>query len=233
MGTVNAWDGAYADFIVMPERHLFHLPENVSFDNGAMIEPAATALYAVRKAAVTSGDSVLVHGTGPIGIMAAKFSKLCGAAKVFITGRKEFKLNLALQFGADTAINTLSEPISNTMQNLVGAGGIDKVIEASGSHDLFNKSLTFIKPGGIVSCVAFYEKAVERFDLDHCVLNNISILGVGGSLGMYQPVLKLMSAGIVDFTPLITARYTLRDAPQALRDMGKHDQKRIKIMLER
>lgn len=82
VGTIRTWDGAYADYILMPARHLFKLPSNVSFDNAAIVEPAAIALNSVILAGVTVGDRVLVHGTGPIGIAAAKLAKLAGATKV-------------------------------------------------------------------------------------------------------------------------------------------------------
>ena len=88
--------GAYAEYIVMPERHLFNLPDSVSIDQGAFVEPASTSLYAVRRAEVGIGDTVLVHGTGPLGILAARISKISGASKMIITGRTKFKLDIAL-----------------------------------------------------------------------------------------------------------------------------------------
>ncbi len=240
VGTVNAWDGAYAEYIVMPERHLFDLPDTISFDQGAMVEPAATALYAVRLAKVTIGDTVLVHGTGPIGIMAAKLAKLSGAARVLITGRKPSKLNAARAFGADVAINTTQlggqecSPckVAEAVRAAVGPEGVDKVIEASGSVQLFEESLEVIKPGGVVAVVAFYETVVEAFDLDTIVLAGITLRGVAGSLGMYRPVLGLMASGMFDPTPLITGRYAFAEVHRALHDMQAASETRIKLMLE-
>ncbi|MFH0795836.1 MAG: zinc-binding dehydrogenase [Candidatus Omnitrophota bacterium] len=232
VGTIYTWDGAYAEYIMMPDRHLFHLPDPVSFDNGAMVEPAATALYSVTRANVKIADTVLVHGTGPIGIMAAKLAKLCGAVKVIITGRKEFKLQKALALGADFAINTTRENLAENVREYAGPGGVDKVIEASGSTQLFTESLGLVKPGGIISIVAFYEKELERFDLDKFVMSDLTIRAVPGSLGMYGPILKLMASGTIDFTPLITGRYPFGEVEQALQDMGTKNDTRIKIMLE-
>jgi len=230
VGTINTWDGAYAEYILMPERHLFHLPESISFDNGAMIEPAATALNAVVLAGVGAGDTVLVQGSGPIGIMAAKLAKLSGAAKVVITGRKDSKLNAALALGVDAAINLTRVSLEESLRSM--GCEIDRIIEASGSTLLFQKSLELIKPGGTVAVVAFYERMVENFDIDRFVFGDITIRAVAGSLGMYMPILRLMSSGVLDVTSLITGRYTLDRVPEAMLDMKRKNATRIKMMIE-
>ena len=232
VGTVNAWDGAYAEYIVMPDRHLFPLPERVGFDNGAMVEPAATALFAVMRAEVKIGDTVLVHGSGPIGTIAAKLSKLMGAAKVIITGRKDFKLKAALTLGVDAAINTTKEPWADAVRREAAPYGVDRVIEASGSTQLLTESLTLVKLWGVVSAVAFYERPVESFNVDQLVFGNLALRGSAGSLGMYPIILKLMDRGILDLSSLITGRYPFAEVAQAMADMKEKNETRIKLMLE-
>lgn len=232
VGTVNAWDGAYAEHIAMPERHLFHLPKSVGFDAGALVEPAATALYAVVKAEVRTGDTVLVHGSGPIGLCAAKLAKLSGAARVIVTGRPQSKLDLALAFGADAAVDTTQGSLADALDDAAGPNGIDKIIEASGAVELFADSIRCIRPGGVISVVAFYEKPLPEFDIDQFVFSGCTIRAVTGSLGQYPAVLKLMSAGLLDPTPLITARYPFDDVIRALGDWGEQREHRVKSMLE-
>lgn len=232
VGTINAWDGAYAEYIMMPERHLFHLPANVSFENGALVEPAATALYSVTLAGVKIADAILILGSGPIGIMAAKLAKLSGAGKVIIAGRKDCKLKAALALGADAVVNTTKENLAEKAREYAGAYGVDRIIEASGSTELFKEALQLIKPGGVISCVAFYERPVDGFDIDRFVINDVTIRAVAGSQGMYPAVLKLMDLGLADFSSLITERHSLAEAPQIMRDMKQRNETRIKIMLE-
>jgi 2-desacetyl-2-hydroxyethyl bacteriochlorophyllide A dehydrogenase len=231
VGTINAWDGAYAEYILMPERHVLHLPDSVSFDNGAMVEPAATAMYAVHKARVQPGDVVLIQGSGPIGIMASRLAKLCGAARVLLSGRKDAKLKAALAFGADAVINTTRESVTDAVRRLVPEGKVDRVIEASGSRALFSESLGLIRVGGVMSVLAFYESPLEQLDLDRFVCSDASIVAVAGSLGMYPPVLKLMAAGMFDCTPLITSRAPLLEAPDVLARYDERAEGRTKIML--
>ena len=231
VGTVLTWDGAYAEYIIMPERHMFHLPDNVSFDQGAMVEPAATSLLSVKYAQVDIGDTVLIHGTGPLGIMCAKLAKICGAAKVLITGRKEFKLKLAKQMGADVAINTTKQSFVEVIKDCLPEG-VDCVIEAAGSPKLFADSFEVMCSGAVMSVVAFYEKDLEKFNLDKIVFSNVTVRPVPGSIGMYKPVLRLMESGLVDFTPLITSRYSFDQIPQAMRDMKEKNESRVKFMVE-
>jgi threonine dehydrogenase-like Zn-dependent dehydrogenase len=109
---------------------------------------------------------------------------------------------------------------------------VDRIIEASGAVELFADCFRCIRPGGVISVVAFYEKPLPEFDIDQFVFTNATVRAVAGSLGQYPPVLSLMSAGRLDPTPLITARYSFRDVVQALRDWGARPERRVKSILE-
>ncbi|MHB1001615.1 MAG: zinc-dependent alcohol dehydrogenase [Armatimonadota bacterium] len=233
VGTVNAWDGAYAEYILFEARHLYKLPDNVSFDNGAMVEPAATGLYSVVRSGLKLGETILIHGTGPIGIMAAKQAKLMGASKVIITGRKEYKLDMAKSFGADYTINTTEVSMSDAVKDITKGEGVNRIVDAAGSVDLFRESLKLTKLGGVISLVAFYEgQLLANLNLDDIVFRDLTIVGVPGSFGMYPIVLNLMEAGMLDLTPLISAKYKLTDVNQGMADMSSRNDKRIKFMID-
>lgn len=231
VGTIKTWDGGLAEYALMPSRHLFHLPENVDFDNGAIVEPVATAYHSILQAGVRPGDTVLVHGTGPIGIAAARLAKLAGAATVIITGRKDSKLRKALEMGADAAVNVSESPMVDTVRSVTGCKGLTHVIEASGSVQLFKESVSLVCPGGVIAAVAFYDEKLSDFNLDSLVLGDVTIKPVPGSAGTYQPVLALMAAGLLDFRPLITGRYALDQAPEAVIHM-KDDPNSIKTIID-
>ena len=232
VGTVNAWDGGFADYTVFPERHLFHLPDGVSFDAGAFVEPAATSLYAVQSAHVRIGDTVLVHGSGPLGLLAAKLSKLSGASKVFITGRKDAKLKIACAFGADVAINTTRDPLKETILQHNGGKKVDRVIETSGAAELLVASLDLVRGGGAISAVAFYDKTIDQLEIDKLVFGNVTLRGSSGSTGMYQPVLSLMASGALDIAPLISGRYPFKDILRGYADMKDKNDIRIKWLVD-
>jgi len=232
VGTVNAWDGGFAEYTVFPERHLFSLPDAVSFDAGAFVEPAATSLHAVRCAQVGIGDSVLIHGSGSLGLLAAKLAKLSGAANVIITGRKESKLKIARTFGADVSINTTREPLQETILRQNNGKKVDRVIETSGSAELLTASFDILRSGGTLAPVAFYDKTIDKMEIDKLVFGNVTVRGSSGSTGMYPPVLALMASGALDITPLISGRYLFKDIQKGYRDMKDKNDIRIKWLVD-
>jgi threonine dehydrogenase-like Zn-dependent dehydrogenase len=232
VGTIVAHDGGYAEYAVMPERHVFALPDNVSFEQGSMVEPVATGLYSVKKSSIKIGDNVVIIGTGPIGLGAVPFAMLSGAKKVILVGRKDFKLEIGKKFGADETINTTKEDVHQRVMELTGGQGADVVIEASGSIDMLKESIRMSNYGARVSCVAFYEKPIDGLNLDLMIIRCIHLVPVGGSPSMGTVVISMMEAGKVDFTPMITQVIPLADAEKALIDLKTNSASRIKILLK-
>jgi len=230
VGTLNTWDGTYSEYVIFPARHLFKL-EGVDFDNGALLEPTATAMLSVVNAGVKLGDNVVVHGTGAIGIACAVIAKLSGAAKVVITGRKDFKLSIAKQMGADYTINTINTDMVEAVNEIFNGEGADAVIEASGSEKLLKDSLKIVAYKGKISVVSFYEKAVP-LNIDGMVFRDASIISVGGNLNMNKPTLRLMREGRLDMRPVITERFRLEDVTTVLPGMKNNNEYKIKTVIE-
>lgn len=231
VGTTNTWDGAYSEYILFPARHLFKLPDTVDYESGALLEPAATAMLSVAQARVGLGDNVVVHGTGPIGIAAALLAKLAGAAKTVITGRKDFKLQLAKKMGVDYAVNTIKQDMTEVVQDIFEGQGADAVIEASGSVQLMKDSFEIAANSARISVVSFFEKEVG-LDIDGAVFKDISILPVAGNIGMNRPTLRLMASGRLDLRAIVTERCRLEDVPVALKNLKTDNEKKIKIMID-
>lgn len=232
VGTIVAQDGGYAEYTVMPERHVFKLPDNVSFEQGAIVEPVATGLYAVKKSSVKIGDIVVVIGTGPIGLGAVPFAMFSGANKVILVGRKDFKLEIGKKFGADVTINTTREDIYERVMKLTGGQGANVVIEASGSLAMLREAIRISNHGARISCVAFYDKPVDKLNLDLMIIKAIHLVPVSGSPNMGPVAIKMMESGKVDFTPMITKTIPLVDAEKALIDFKTNSASRIKVLLK-
>ena len=113
VGISGGKDGAFAEFIVIPEQFTYKLPDTVSFDSAALTEPTATVVKSIYKAPIRLGDIVLVLGTGAIGLMGLQAAIAAGAGYTIIVGRKEPKLKIAKQFGADRVVNILKENLIN------------------------------------------------------------------------------------------------------------------------
>lgn len=128
-------DGGFAEYAAVPVWNLIELPDTVSDVQGALLEPAAVALHAVRRAEIPNGGSVCIVGTGAIGLLAGQWAKLKGAERVAVKGRSEAKRNLAGSCGLEYLTNTTGEQF-------------DRVIEAVGTENALSESLALSKPGG-------------------------------------------------------------------------------------
>jgi L-iditol 2-dehydrogenase len=232
VGTIDSWDGAYADYILMPERHVHRIPEGVDMREAALVEPAAIAMKSVKNGMVKTGDTVLVQGTGPIGLSSVRLSVVAGASKVILAGRKDSKLSRGKEMGADHTVNVTKEDLETRVQGLTGGRGVDVVIEASGAESALKQAFRVVKGGGVLSLPAFYEKPVNNIDLDDLIFKNVLIAGVCGGQGYPCYVLDLMKNGRISLDPQITDEYPLSKVTEAMEAMTQKNDTRIKILLK-
>ncbi|RLE79903.1 MAG: alcohol dehydrogenase, partial [Thermoprotei archaeon] len=129
-------NGAFAEYIAVDERWVYRLPDNVSFEEGAMVEPLAVAVHAVKRANHI-GNNVLVLGSGTIGLLLAQVLKIYGASEVIVTDIKDWKLNLAKEFGAIT-VNPLKDDLKEAIDRVTGGIGVDSSFEAVGNEETLN-----------------------------------------------------------------------------------------------
>jgi len=216
----------------MPGRHTYKLPDEVSFDAGAMTEPTATVVYTAERVGIHFGDVVVVQGTGSIGILAAQVAKAAGSSSVILIGRNDYKLEVARKIGIDITINFQKEDITKRIQELTGGKGADVVIEASGVTEEIRRSASLARLGGRIGVVGIYEKPVDGFDVSEIVLKDQTLHGTLASPRVFPGSLKMMANGGIKCEPLITHRFKLSNAEEAFRACYKESATRIKVMLE-
>jgi L-iditol 2-dehydrogenase len=125
-------DGAYAEYVVAPVENLLRLPNNVSFELGAMTDPASVALHAVRRACIQPGDRVAVFGVGPIGMFAVQWAKTMGAGPVYAIDIFPEKLDVVSELGADVCINSRELDPVEAIKERTGGRGVERTIEFAG-----------------------------------------------------------------------------------------------------
>ncbi len=230
VGTINCHDGAFADYILMPERHLFKLPDNISLKNAAMIEPTAIALAGFVPQALEGAKSVLIIGTGPIALAAIPLAKAFGINKVLLSGRNPFKLDIAKTMGADIIIDCKNNSVGKVTREHTGTGA-DLVIECSGNISTIEDAVDAVRPGGHISLIGFYEKQLNDFKIDNFVMKSATIMGVMGKFGAPKRVIDIMQKNNIDLSPLITQECTLEQAAQVIAQKDGADNRRIKTII--
>ena len=233
VGTVHAWPGAMCEHELFKAVDLLKLPDSISFEQGALVEPAGNAMMGISQSGITFGSTVLILGTGPIGVAAVAICKAYGAKTIISVGRSDFKLDLCKQFGATHVINTNRDKnVSEIVREVTGGEGVDVTLEISGSKMLFEEAIKSTKPRGSIEMIAFYD---SPYNMD---LTDFSFRGLtlrssgGGAWGYFDKVVTLMENGKIDLTPMITHRCSLSEAADEIRNFKVDNDKKVKVMIQ-
>ncbi len=230
VGTINCWPGAFAEYMYMPERHTYHLSDNIDFKQAALIEPISMAVGAMRSYEVTSDSVVAVIGTGPIGIGTAALAKKRGAKKVIIVGRTPWKLDVGKQCGADFAVCTKDGDPVEQVRALTGGLGVDYTVETSGGLDTPMQAIQMTKKKGTVALVAFYEHPIPNFEIDAWTARSTRVIGVMGEPGNMQMSEHEFATGL-NLEPIITQIVDFDDAPDFFQHSQETKKQRIKALV--
>lgn len=232
VGTVNVWDGCYAEYMQMPERHVYHLPNELSMDEGALIEPASIAYDAFRGVTLTKDDTAVVFGTGAIGMVSVWLAKYYGAGKVILVGRSDEKLKIGTMIGADHVINgKLEDAVKRIKELSLGGAGADLIVETSGSVSALKDSISCAARYARISVVSFYEKNVDDLPIDPLVLGCFSLVGAAGRAENAPAVCEIMRKNPVKLTPLFTHHIPFENTIDAFENEEKYHKTKIKAMI--
>jgi len=232
VGTVNCWDGCYAEYMQIPERHVFLLPDELSMDEGALIEPASISYDAFKGVELSKEDTAVVFGTGAIGMVAVWLAKYYGAGKVILVGRSHSKIEIGKKVGADVVINGRECDVIEAIKAETDGKGADLIIETSGSAEALRQSLLSVKRFGRISIVSFYEKNLDDLPIDPIVLGCVTVRGAAGNAGNAPAVCEIMRKNPIKLTPIVTHHVPFADCLDVFENEEKYRSTKIKIMIK-
>ena len=222
--------GCLRETVVHPGMFVFKLPENVGFDEGALVEPLAVGLHAARKAQIKPGDLALVIGAGMIGLVTAVAAIAGGCGKVIITDIVQEKLDLASYFGM-MSVNVTREDLNEIVSKVTNGWGTDIVFEASGSEDAVLKVFEPLCPGGRVVFIGMPTHPVPM-DIVSAQVKEARIETIFRYAHVYPRALLLMESGRVNLKPLITDRYRFEESIEAFEYAANPRPSSVKIVIE-
>jgi L-iditol 2-dehydrogenase len=214
--TTNFYPGGFAEFIRVPainvDRGTFILPEKVSFEEGAFVEPLACVIRGQRLAGFSPGQTVLVIGSGISGLLHLMLARSMGAGRVIATDVNEYRLGMARDFGADAALNA-REDIPALIRSLNGGRPADLVIVCAGALSAFQQALRSVDRGGTVLCFATTNPGVElSIPINEFWRNGITVMpSYANSPYDAQVAIALLAAGRLDVRRMITHRLGLAE----------------------
>jgi 2-desacetyl-2-hydroxyethyl bacteriochlorophyllide A dehydrogenase len=224
--------GGFAPYFVAHEDWTHRLPENTSFEEGALIEPLSVALHAVKKADLQLGQTVAIFGGGAIGLLTLLLGKLSGAGEIFVTDLQEHRLRKAREFGASDTVNASEEdPIEKILQK-TSRLGVDRSFEAVGLETTLVQSLKVLKKGGTSVLVGLFETPDATIPANIFVQREISLLGSQGYCWDFQAALKIVEQRGIDLRGLISHVVPLPSTQEAFHLLNDPEQKAIKVVVK-
>lgn len=202
-------DGAFAEYAKIQSHFAFAVPDEVSDDAAALMEPLSVGIAAARKAGITAGSRVLIAGAGPIGVIAVQVARAFGATEIFISDIDEDRLAQAVKFGATGSINPVKEDIA-TMDLAV-----DAFIDASGATQAVLSGLRAVRPGGTVVLVGMGADEIA-LPIPFIQNNELVITGVFRYANTWPTAINLVRTGRVDLDSMVSARFGLEQVQEAL-----------------
>lgn len=204
--------GAFAEYVAVPSRILYRLPESLSFSEAAMLEAVSVALHGVSLAQVSEGSTALVLGAGMIGLLTLQALRAAGCSRVFVADLDHTRLKLAQDVGATAVLSAETDVIEQIMQ-LTGGVGVDLAIEAVGRNETVKASIESVRKGGTVVLVGNISPEVT-LPLQRVVTRQIRLQGSCASSGEYPRAIELVAGGAIQVKPFITAVAPLEEGPR-------------------
>ena len=223
--------GCLRPTVVHPAAFTFRLPDNVSFGEGAMVEPLAVGMHAVGKARLAPGAVAVVLGAGPIGMVTALAAIAGGCSRVFITDIQAAKLALAATLGPITPVNVREQNLGEIVRAITDGWGADVVFDAVGAPSAMAQALDALCPGGCVVLIGMPGAPVS-FDIVAAQIKEARIETIFRYAHVFPRALALMGSRKIDVRPLITDHYAFRDSVAAFDYATKMKPTSVKVQIE-
>ena len=206
--------GVLTPYVVHPANYTFKLPDNVSFAEGAMVEPFAVGMQAATKARITPGDTAVVLGAGPIGTMVAIAALAGGCARAIVADLAQPKLDIAAGYQGVIPVNIREKNLVAEVKRLTEGWGADVVFECSGSPKAWETIMELPRPGGAIVVVGLPVDA-SAFDVATASTKELRVETVFRYAHQYDRAIALFASGRVDLKPLISATFPFEESVKA------------------
>jgi L-iditol 2-dehydrogenase len=221
--------GAFAEFVSVPARIVYRLPDALSFAEASMLEAVAVAVHAVSLAQISRDTTALVVGAGTIGLLTLQALKAAGCKQVLIADVDDSRLALAKTLGANETLNADKELVAEVLGRTAGAG-VDVAVEAVGRNETVKACIGSVRKGGTVVLVGNISPEVT-ISLQKVVTRQIRLQGSCASAGEYPQAIEWMASGAIRVKPLITAIAPLEEGPQWFERLHAREPNLMKVVL--
>jgi len=221
--------GAFAEYVSVPSRILYRLPDTLAFDEAAMLEAVSVALHGVSLAQISADSTALVVGAGMIGLLTLQALRAAGCTRIVVADVDSTRLKLAQDAGATAVLSSNTNLVEQVLQLTAGVG-VDIAIEAVGRNETVRASIDSVRKGGTVVLVGNISPEVT-LPLQKVVTRQIRLQGSCASAGEYPRAIELLASGAIRVKPLISAIAPLEEGPRWFQRLYAREPNLMKVIL--
>ncbi|HNP17162.1 MAG TPA: 2,3-butanediol dehydrogenase [Fulvivirga sp.] len=223
-------NGGFAKYTVVEDYMVHKMPDKMTFEQGAIVEPAAVAAYAIHQSGMKMGDTVLITGAGPIGLLTVQVALATGASQIFVSDVSENRLKKAKEVGATHTFDARDKEIPQKIKKMTGLG-VDIFIDAAGVQASFDTGIDSLRNGGTAVLVALFGKEVTHNALNH-TLRELTIKGTAAYRNIFPQTIALINSGRLPVEKLITSVISLDEIVEKGFEALTKDPSEVKILVE-
>lgn len=223
--------GAASEYFAVDQKKVLKLPEGISFDTGAMVEPLAVAVHAVSRGGDVTGKKVVVFGAGPIGNLVAQVAKGVGAEKVMITDLSHYRLDVAKKCGIDYCCNSKEQDIGDAILDKFGSDKADLMLECVGVNTTMDQAVRYARKGTDIIVVGVF---AQKATVDLGLVQDRELRLIGTLMYQendYRKAIELIEAGKINLEPLITDHFVFKDYLKAYQYIEGKKDRIMKVMI--
>ena len=223
-------DGALAEYVAVPQNIVYRLPDGLSFEQAAMVEPVSVAVHGVGRVSVRLNDTAVVVGSGMIGLLVVQALRAAGCGRILAVDVQPARLELACRLGADEGLSPKGTDVVAEVLRRTGGRGADVVMEAVGLPETVALAIASVRKGGAVGLVGNLA-AETPLPLQAVVTREITLYGSCASSGEYPACLDMIARGTIQLEPLISAVAPLNEAPAWFARLYKGNEGLMKVIV--
>lgn len=224
-------NGAYAEFVAVPQHVLYRLPDGLTFERAALVEPLSIAFHAVARTPVRLNDTAVVVGTGMVGLLVVQALRAAGCGRIIAVDVDPDRLALACKLGADEGLRADQTDVAEEVRRRTAGRGADLAVEVVGLPASVETAVAAVRKGGHVTLVGNLSPKVE-LPLQAVVTRELTLYGVCASSGEYPACLDMIARGAVNVDPLLSATAPLDDGPAWFERLYRGERGLLKVVLQ-
>ena len=225
-------NGTFGEFVAHSADFLFAVPDRLTDEEAALVEPVSVGVHACNRATLRPGASVAIVGAGPIGLITLLVAKAYGAGRCVMVDLDENRLNVARSLGADAvvAVSDASDTVAEATE-AAGSSGATFVFDASGSSAGCATAVKIAAPAGVVTIIGWPERSSFEYPVETIIERELDVRGINRYRNTYPTAIELMQSGRIDVKPLVTHRFGFDEIVPAFEYASTHRDETVKVLV--